>query len=135
MLCRYSEAEETFKQLDPERGRSQGTLRRILEHFQGVFLLNHGYGVLTWESFCEKQNFFLDVSEELGDRQLTAQILQLYGTLVGCHSLGKLAKQQRWRPQAYEILEIGIEIDKSFEAQEASSLKLWLKQGKRVATT
>lgn len=65
------------------------------------------HSLLPWESIREKQIFFLDICEALGDRQVTAKVLQLCGSMMADHSSHMLES-----------------------ARDARTLKIQLEQGK-----
>lgn len=121
-MCRFSEAREIFKQLDLKQGRSNRAILRIFLEYLNLhpFPPNFGAETMTqstlfpvWESFCEKQVLLLDVCENLGDRQLTAKLLQHYGIMLVKHSLEKVTLNQQ-----------------RHQAQDASTLQDWLGEGK-----
>jgi hypothetical protein len=75
----------------------------------------------------------LDVSKGiLGDDQLTAKFFLQYGTTIANHSIGKLLPEERRRlsQEAYVLWNEApeYEIGQS-QAQDASNLKHWLKEG------
>jgi len=119
MMCRFSEAREIFKQLDLKQGRSNRAILRsfieYLHHFPPYFgaeTMTRSKLFPVWESFCEKQVLLLDICEDLGDRQLTAKLLQHYGIMLGKHSLEKVTLNQQ-----------------RYQAQDASTLQHWLREG------
>ena len=124
MLCRYSEAEQKFKQIDLETCTSHWVRWRLRPYLE-LLHTRPPIRFTSWESFCQMQNLLLDVSEYLGDRQLTARFLLYYGKFIGVRSLSRVPKQHRWRPRAYGIESLG----GLFEAGEVSSLELWFEEG------
>lgn len=97
-MCRLSETKEMFEQLDLKEEGLNTHLRFFLTNglaashicysCSGWDIISSSchHSLLPWESVREKQIFFLDICEALGDRQVTAKILQLCGSMMADHS-------------------------------------------------
>ncbi|KAG0504744.1 hypothetical protein M758_N021900 [Ceratodon purpureus] len=95
MLRRFSRARECFEQvLKDEKLNSSfcDFLHGALTDTNLAPFIAHSClrSPSKWESVREKQNFFLDACEAVGDRQLTAKYLQSFGSQMALHSTKKL---------------------------------------------
>lgn len=115
-MCRFSEAREIFEHLDLTRRRNRAILRQFLEFLDSPHVKFHTCSRLSlnWETFREKQNLLLDISEALGYHLLTARLLQEYAVMIGIHSF------------------VGLPGGGSHSTGDlsASTLQLWLEKGK-----
>ncbi|CAM6035382.1 unnamed protein product [Sphagnum compactum] len=124
---RLSETKEMFEQLDLKEEVLNGHLRFFLTHglnapdicysCSGWDIISRSchHSLLPWESIREKQNFFLDLCEALGDRRVTAKVLQLCGSMMADHSYYMLANS----PDAPTLK---IQLEEEFNLQCALSV-------------